>query len=56
MAEYDIVQFLGQYLHMENWEGVSEYNMRHIFLNYPNMTHKLRAFGDVPRPALYGSD
>jgi hypothetical protein len=55
MAEYDIVQFLNQCLHMENWEGVSEYNMRHIFGNYPNITQKLRSFTDVTRPSLYGS-
>jgi hypothetical protein len=55
MAEYDIVQFLNQCLHMENWEGVSEYNMCHIFGNYPNITQKLHSFTDVTRPSLYGT-
>ena len=56
MAEYDMVQFTKHCLHMESWEKVSEYNMRHIFRNYPNINIKLRSFDDVPKPSLYGSD
>lgn len=56
MAKYDIVQFLKNACHMESWDMVSDYNMRHIFRDYPNMNVKLWAFEDVRRPTLYGAN